>query len=477
MILLTLLSTAISVDKYGYRRKGSQCCIGKDNSATRPSGASSCFFLPSRAACENWAIADPGMKQSYWRCQWDVNAGTCVDYCGQSDRVVHDKHCLPCCVTQTCGDAKYDCKDCECGADPVTGLGPASLNQGCCGKNQRCVFDHEYKYHNAAGPPGAPMLVQQVGRCCNESTTGIKCSKCALGWHGSPTDVDGCRACPGVKWDPQTGDTTVCSGHGQCVDSVEGDVQSATMCECDYGFGSADCSVCSKDFPCANGEEIKEPCSGRGLCTCANNTRTNEIEQSCKCNRGFMNDHRKLSKKGACNLCSSRYVHGTHCQFCNPGSYLHTPATLTTGASCTACDCSGHGSCSNVTGDCYCDELYSDPQCGTKAMSNKEKAVLGAVGGSIAAIVLLVIVGVVAGCFIDNAVTKCKQQKKKAKKKAREDERGILGGGGGDGVPLGGAASGSIDHSRAVPGHTKSISDSIDADDLMASMMTRLLDE
>ena len=232
MFLLTLLSTAISVDKNGYRRKGSQCCIGKDNSATRPSGASSCFFLPSRAACENWAIADPGMKQSYWRCQWDVNAGTCVDYCGQSDRVVHDKHCLPCCVTGTCGDAAYDCKDCECGADPLTGLGPASLNQGCCGKNQRCVFDHEYKYHNAAGPPGAPMLVQQVGRCCNESTTGKGCSECAAGWHGLPNDVDGCRPCPAVTWNISTGVTSVCSGHGECIDSIPGDPTSATACVC-----------------------------------------------------------------------------------------------------------------------------------------------------------------------------------------------------------------------------------------------------
>jgi hypothetical protein len=210
---------------------------------------------------------------------------------------------------------------------------------------------------------------------------------------------------------------------------------------------------------------------------CANSTASGHIEATCHCDSGFRNDPYKPQAEGACEKCASPYVRGTHCEYCKDGNYLHLPATATSGGVCYPCDCGGHGGCNNITGACACDDLYSGPACETKHMSKKTEAVLGAVGGSVAALVLLIVAGLVAGYFIDNAVTKCKQQKKKAKKKAREDERGILGGGGGDGVPLGGAASGSIDHSRAVPGHTKSISDSIDADDLMASMMTRLLDE
>ena len=96
MIFAPLFTLALGNDptKFGYRVNGNQCCISGRDKIIRPT-AESCTSanITTRAQCENWANADPGLRQSYWRCQWDVNAGTCVDYCGQSDRVVHDKHC------------------------------------------------------------------------------------------------------------------------------------------------------------------------------------------------------------------------------------------------------------------------------------------------------------------------------------------------------------------------------------------------
>ena len=459
---------------YGYRVNGNRCCIGRDNSI-RPTGTS-CYYLTSITDCQNWDAAQPQSRQSYWRCQWVVtgeNQGFCVDYCGQEDELVHDKHCKQCCVEGTCNDAAYDCRDCECGQDPATGTGPAADNEGCCRSNQRCVYDREYFYH-----VDQTQRVQQVGKCCNVSTTGKDCGTCAEGWHGKPTDVGGCRSCPGVSWDPQSGDTLVCSGHGTCADAVEGDATSGTVCNCDYGFGSADCSVCSEAFPCPLGDEIAEQCSGRGKCMCANSTATGHIEATCHCSRGFRNDPYKTQAEGACDKCASPYVRGTHCEYCKAGNYLHLPATATSGGVCYPCDCGGHGGCNNITGTCECDDLYSGLSCETKHMSKKTVAVLGAVGGSLAALVLLVIAGVVAGYFIDNAVTKCKKKAKKAKKKGLQSAvrhlPDLTAGGGVDG-------SGALlpGNPYDASGHTKNEPsvDGLAADDLMASMMTRLLDE
>lgn len=158
---------------------------------------------------------------------------------------------------------------------------------------------------------GGVCLYQQPGCLCNS------------GWYGYYCD----QLCPGFDG---VNTSTICNGHGTCVDGTSG----TGMCNCDIlnGYGGSSCQK-----QCAGisyqGSSIAY-CSGNGLC----------VDGSCSCQGNWYGE--------ACNVCAPGWsTPSQDCTVpCNGGA--NNP-------------CNGHGVCLSSDGTCNCNAYYSGTACET----------------------------------------------------------------------------------------------------------------
>jgi hypothetical protein len=208
------------------------------------------------------------------------------------------------------------------------------------------------------GPNG--LICSGAGNCTYSTIFGPqKLCSCAAGYNGSECQV----TCPG---------SPPCSGHGQCVEFMDG---RQPLCSCfrdsvrGYWAGDA-CETCTPQFnkstdctracPMANGL----PCNGHGQC----------VDGTCFCDRNLqqewcMADCSQSAIPGAANsLCATTYcrdigIFGPTCESSCPGRV----GTL------LKASCSGHGYCSEGirgSGLCTCVDGYAGPSCNLKCANN-----------------------------------------------------------------------------------------------------------
>lgn len=121
---------------------------------------------------------------------------------------------------------------------------------------------------------------------CETNWVGPLCDVCPEGFH----DEDGC-------WpDGLPCADDMCSGHGQCDDSI-----GTAVCTCDKGWGGTWCDTCATDWHLEGSECVPDqnvcvpdPCKGHGNCT------ADGFEWTCACDIGFAGDD--------CGQCAEGYV-------------------------------------------------------------------------------------------------------------------------------------------------------------------------
>eukprot|EP01062_Namystynia_karyoxenos_P056248 TRINITY_DN47218_c0_g1_i1.p1 TRINITY_DN47218_c0_g1~~TRINITY_DN47218_c0_g1_i1.p1 ORF type:complete len:2822 (+),score=450.08 TRINITY_DN47218_c0_g1_i1:71-8536(+) len=278
---------------------------------------------------DDCSISCPGTSSSnQWVCGGKGTCqanGTCV--CNSAN------FALPDCTTCVYGKTGPDC-DVECphnGTSPTDPKRRPCSDHGECGRNQTCTCHSGYAHaqsgtwvdRNACqevcpgiGSPITPC--SSNGKCnpndntctCYDDDTlghwgGSGCSECAVGWSGAPkrTVVNGKRVerrgctlpCPG------TGNGTVCSGHGDCI---EGE------CFCNQTWCGADCAAmsatplvdcnqcpvgswghsdCSNTCP-GSAAPGDAGCSGKGRCRERDNIPSSDATNSCVCRPGSGGD-------------------------------------------------------------------------------------------------------------------------------------------------------------------------------------------
>ena len=183
----------------------------------------------------------------------------------------------------------------------------------------------------------------------NGHWVGTKCDQCKKGWTGSNCDQcdtgyygNDCDQCPGFQED-ESGNVTVCNGHGECNDGLTGDGN----CVCDDGWEGVDeedeninvCNICEKGYygptctkcPTENGKI----CNAKGTCNDGL-----EGDGTCECEEGWNNGSN-------CTICNGNY-YGEKCTKC-PGFEKDESGNITV--------CHGNGTCNdgiNGNGQCRC---------------------------------------------------------------------------------------------------------------------------
>ena len=241
---------------------------------------------------------------------------------------------------------------------------------------------------------GCPNACSGFGDCdsatgictCRENHGGADCSECAEGYHleavDDDEDGDGKVSCaPNLTCNPNPCNNNGCREEGNTV---------VCTCSTSKHQGGRWCESCADGYLLNNGGECKEDCS---LKTCT---------PPQKCGIDY------ASNEASCNACENEYYTGTDCKSCDPVHFCNGHATACvveggtekctceaayTGSTCNTCasgyfqsngvcikscdtnkcfkshSCSGtsiiglemtgtvsgHGTCSNTTGECICD--------------------------------------------------------------------------------------------------------------------------
>lgn len=140
-----------------------------------------------------------------------------------------------------------------------------------------------------------------TGKCCSGHREGAKCDKCVSGYYGST-----CKQCPGfVDHSKEGKQSTVCSGHGQCDQGINGN----GTCACENGYYSSDCHKCQNTY-------CPKSCSGHGECNCGVALKA----PACDCVNGFGGDTLQ-GYDDSCSTCTRGYSTESNCTQCSSGWY------------------------------------------------------------------------------------------------------------------------------------------------------------
>ncbi len=163
---------------------------------------------------------------------------------------------------------------------------------------------------------------------CDEGYSGDLCGECREGYH----DEDGACVVNEVC------ETDSCSGHGTCGDST-----GVVACDCDEAYEGNQCESCAPGYQDNDGGGTCLPdcstqdCSGHGICYDSGGTTI------CACDEGYTG--------ALCDTCTAAYQDNDGNGTCLPD--------------CTNQDCSGHGTCDDMSGEavCICDAGWGGPGC------------------------------------------------------------------------------------------------------------------
>jgi hypothetical protein len=158
--------------------------------------------------------------------------------------------------------------------------------------------------------------------------------------------MNSCSSCYGIN----SGYSSICSGHGQCV--------SPNNCSCDSGYTGYECQLIS-----CYGINQTSPnvCSGHGQCISPNN---------CSCDSGYTGYNCQLNicygiNQVSSNVCSGRgeCVSPNNCS-CDSGyTGYECQLSICYGVNETSSDvCSGHGTCTSFN-NCNCTNGFTGENC------------------------------------------------------------------------------------------------------------------
>ena len=276
--------------------------------------------------------------------------GTTCDRCqsgwygSRCDRECPGGPCNPCSSHGTCSDGISGIGTCRCdalwaGTADCSGCSAGSYGTECeldCPMDVNGVVCGLYGTCSD-GRTGTGDCTCDEGFVTN-AVTGA-CDNCAAGHYGGS-----CSPCPTVSG-------TICGGHGQCSEGLNGNGD----CACDAGYGGPLCT-----WYC--GASNNRTC-GRGTCT---------APQTCVCEDYFVHN-----AAGVCDTCDEG-LYGVDCTEscvgCANGRCDVTGACVCAagywGDGCVnECPggaenaCAGHGTCDGATGVCTCSGHFVGTQC------------------------------------------------------------------------------------------------------------------
>ncbi len=320
----------------------------------------------------------------------DDSSGTAICACdtGYQDND-RDGSCLPDCSDQDCS-GHGTCDDSGGAAVCACDVGYAEAECETCAAgyqdndvNGTCLADCATSGLDCGSYGDCDDSSGAVVCSCNPGYTGAACDACDTGYQ----DNDGDGTCLA---DCATSGLA-CGLHGTCDDSG-----GAAVCACDVGYAGALCDTCDVGHQDNDGDGICQPdcatsgldCGIHGACndsggtavcvcdaeytgvecdTCVAGYQDNDGNGTCMpdCSTQDCNGHGTCDDSGGTAVCGCDvgYV-GAECDTCEVG-YQDNDGNGTCLPDCSAQDCSGHGTCDDLSGEavCTCDDGWGGAGC------------------------------------------------------------------------------------------------------------------
>lgn len=358
-------------------------CDGCDNGFQDNDSDGTCSPACNLDTCAGNGSCDDGSGAAVCTCDAAYTGSDCTSCATGFQDNDGNGDCQPDCAGNDCSGSGI-CSDASgaatCACDPgYTGADCSGCGTGFQDRDSDGICEPACDGDTCAGNGTCDDATGTATCTCNTGYTGTDCSECAVGYQDN--DEDGVCA---LECDLDT-----CSGRGTCSDA-----SGAATCTCSTGYTGADCSVCDTGFQdnddngtceaeCAagtcSGNGSCSDASGMAVCTCDSGYSGSDCSG---CSEGFQDrdgngvcapacDTNTCSGNGSCDdasgtatcTCNEGYG-GADCSTCSAG-YQDNDDNGTCEAECSAATCSGHGTCSDLTGTatCSCDTGYIGLDC------------------------------------------------------------------------------------------------------------------
>jgi hypothetical protein len=301
--------------------------------------------------CSGHGQCTDGDGEAVCICDEGHSGPDCADCAAGYQDADGDGACLP-----DCASAGLDCGDhgqcstasgtarCEC--DP--GWAGATCSECAPGHHPDgqggCVLDDSCQPNSCNGHGQCDDSSGQVVCDCDEAYSGDHCELCAAGYQDDDADGTCLPDCASAGLD--------CGDHGQCSTA-----SGTAACVCDTGYTGQGCHLCDDGYQDEDGDGSCLPdctsagldCGDHGQCSTASGTA------ACVCDTGYTGQ--------GCHLCDSGYQDEDGDGSCLPDCDTVAP------------DCSGHGQCSDASGQvvCICDDGYTGDDCAACAAGYQDE--------------------------------------------------------------------------------------------------------
>jgi Clostripain family len=243
--------------------------------------------------------------------------------------------------TADCSTAGLECTNATC--DDSTGVPGCVCLEGHTGANcEACADGYQDNDDDGVCQPTCETAYPYCGHGKCDDVGGAPLCVCSPTWGG-----DHCDACAdGFQDNDQDGKcesdcatALLTCEHGMC-DDTEGEA----VCVCDVAYGGEDCSTCGWGYQDNDGDGLCTASCAKAALDCGHGTCRDALgEPACACDDGYQGT--------ACEACQPTHQDNDQDGVCNPSC-----ATL-------GYECSGVGTCSDVTGVATCScpvGLYDD---------------------------------------------------------------------------------------------------------------------